>query len=78
MGSHEQPSPLWLPRSSHTLPACPPACQAELEEAERRAEAERQRRADRQRVTYERRMLREVLGWIRGAARAPHEVNWNK
>eukprot|EP00887_Chlorella_sp_A99_P006204 scaffold3.g6204.t1 len=46
---------------------------AAQEEAERKAEMERQRRADRQRVTYERRQLREVVGWIKFAACAPKD-----
>ena len=51
------------------------ARQAEVERAERAAAAEQETQKQRQEQRYKRRMLREVVQWVKGAARAPTEVH---
>lgn len=49
---------------------------AERQEKEREADAVR--RAERQDVSSKRRMLRELVSWVKTAAQGPKDVNYNK
>lgn len=54
------------------------AAEAEAEAAEAERAAEAARRAERQEVSNRRRMLREVIAWVRASAKCPAETNMNK
>ena len=52
--------------------------QAELERQEQAREAELQRRAERQDGASKRRQLREVVGWLKAAAKSPEDAAFNR
>ncbi|GAB4822196.1 hypothetical protein N2152v2_009242 [Parachlorella kessleri] len=52
--------------------------QAELERQEQAREAELQRRAERQGGASKRRQLREVVGWLKAAAKNPKDAAFNR
>ena len=54
------------------------AAEAEAEAAEAERAAEGARRAERQEVSNRRRMLREVIAWVKTSAKCPAEANMNK